>query len=249
MRNLLKIEFYKVRHDLLVWLAVLICILSSIRIVNGADIVKMITKFPGGQYAVFVYGTARQILIVVTLLTAFLCAADFSAKTIQNFLSVGIDRRKYYLSRLIVIFLLVLVLYAACWLTYMIASSIWWHRVVTFVSAGELAVMFLVALLQLWTYCSLANMIGFFVKKQAATVLIGVAFISLEYFLRSLFLLNGIEISSMDMLPLSVMLRSPEYAAAGRIYDFSFWVSGLYSTAVIVITSAAGYFGFIRRDI
>lgn len=117
-------------------------------------------------------------------------------------------RRYFVLSKLIMLALSTMFLYAVSWISYGIAYSIWNKGIPIALTKGELAIIFLVAILQIWSYCSVTNLVGIFCRNQSVTMIVGFGWMVMEILLSGRLDLYGVEISAMDMLPLMVLQRS-----------------------------------------
>lgn len=249
MRKSVGIELYKSLHYWVVWAILVFCIVGSVTLIYDSQYASEIARLPRVQYSVFVRQSARFMMLMEVLLTAYLCTADFAVKTVQNILSIGVGRKQYFTSKLIMLALSTVFLYAVSWIFYGAAYSIQNKGRGIVITIGELAVIFLVAILQIWSYCSVTNLVGIFCRNQSVTMIAGFGWMVMEILLGATLDLFGVEISAMDMLPLMVLQRSTDYVVSGLIYDSSFWISGIYAVVFIAITSTIGYIWFCRTDV
>ena len=249
MKKTVRIELYKSLHYWVVWAILIFCIVGSATLIYDSQYASEIARLPRAQYSVFVRQSARFMMLMEVLLTAYLCTADFAVKTVQNILSIGVGRKQFFISKLIMLALSTVFLYAVSWISYGIAYSIQNKGRAIVITKGELAIIFLVAILQIGSYCAVKNLVGVFCRNQSVNMIAGFGWMVMEILLGATLDLFGVEISAMDMLPLMVLQRSTDYVVSGLIYDSSFWISGIYAVVSIIIASTIGYIWFCRTDV
>lgn len=249
MRKTIFTEFYKSLHNWFVWATFAFCIAAGAYLVRDSSYARNIEHYPKMQYGLFVTQSARYMLLMAMLLVAYLGTADFASRTLQNILSVGVSRKRYFFSKLTAMGILTLCLYAIAWLSYGIAYSIRQKGIPLFLTAGELVILFTVAILQIWAYCSIVNLIGILCRNQAATMIAGFSWVILEILLGAILEAYGVSVYDMSFLPLIVLQRSVGYIAQGSLYDPSFWSSGIYAAVFLVIVNTVSYLCLTRSDI
>ncbi len=249
MRKTVLTELYKSLHNRIVWAALVFCIAMGAWLSSDSQYARQLRFYPWAKYGVFVTQSARFMMMMAVLLVAYLATTDFAAKTLQNILSIGISRKRYFFSKLLVMGGLTLFLYAVSWLSYGIAYSIQQKGIPLSLSAGELAILFGVAILQIWTYCSVMNLIGILCRNQAATMITGFSWLCLEIILGALLESFGINYLDMNFLPLIVLQKSGFYIIQKQLYDISFWCSGIYALVFIIVINMVSYLCFTRSDV
>lgn len=250
MRKNIVTELYKNSRYWIVWLAFVACIIASATMIRDQFYASHIARLPRLRYTVFVERNARVMMLASVLLTAYLCTADFSERTVQNILSTGVSRKSYFLSKVTVIGACTMLLYAVCWIAYGAAYTVQQKVVQIAVTPGEIAILFIVAILQIWVYCSIVNLIGFISGSQFITMVSGFGWMVLELLARGVLDMAGnVDIRMLRMFPINVLELSTEKVVLGELYDASFWISGVYAFVFIVVLNVACCLYFDRKDI
>lgn len=250
MRKNIVTELYKNAWYWIVWVAFLACIIASATLIYDHYYASHIARLPRLRYTVFVGRGARVMMFGSVLLTAYLSTADFSERTVQNILSTGVSRKGYFFSKAIMIGMYTLLLYAAGWIAYGVAYTVQQKRFEIAVTPGEIAVLFIVAVLQLWVYCSMVNLIGFISGSQFITMVSGFGWLVLELLTRGVLDLTGsVDSSALRMFPINVLEQSSGKVVLGELYDVSFWISGVYALGFIIVLNVACCLYFDRKDI
>ena len=258
MKKLIGIELVKMKHCWTTWLIAVLTVGQGFFYAAVMKYDSVLASYPKLEYVLYIYETARWICMASLFMTAYVIAGDFSMRTVQNVLSAGIDRKKYYLSRLSAQMLFVFVSYAGGWAVFVISRIVRTGAVNTTMPFWEFLAVFLVMALQPMAYVALANLISVICKKQ------GIAIILSEL---SLFFALVLRIYSMgkDFYTASgpKLLRGPiayeplylletcdmyVYSDAG-IFSFAFFQYALSALAIITLTSAAGYAWLVRSDL
>ena len=257
MGKLIGIEFIKMKHDPVTWLTALITVGQGL--VHAVMLNRYridLVRYPKMEYAVYVYLTARVICMVSLFMAAYVIAGDFSMRTVQNVLASGIDRKKYYLSRLSAQMIFLSAAYTGGCVVFVASRIVITGTVNASMSFGEFMVFFLVMALQPMVYVSLANMISVFCKNQ------GVAVILSEI---SLFLALILRIYSMgkDFYTGFGRLKGPlacepmylletcdrfVYSEAG-IFSFAFIRYAFSAVIMIAVFTASGYRRLTRSNL
>ena len=250
MKKIIAAEFYKNALYWIVWAAFAACITASVTLINDQYYTSQIARLPRLRYTVFVEHSARVMMLGSILLAAYLCTADFSEKTVQNILATGVSRKSYFLSKTIVTGAYTLLLYTVCWIAYGAAYTVQQKGFQIAVAPGEIAVLFIVAVLQIWVYCSIVNLIGFISGSQFITMVSSFGWMVVELLARGVLDMAGVvDMTMLRMFPINVLELSSQKAVLGELYDVSFWISGVYALVFIVVLNAACCFYFDRKDI
>lgn len=250
MKKIIAAEFYKNARYWIVWAAFLACIIASATLINDQYYASQIARLPRLRYTVFVGRGARVMMFGSVLLAAYLCTADFSEKTVQNILSAGAGRKSYFLSKTIVTGTYTLLLYTVCWIAYGAAYTVQQKGFQIAVTPGEIAVLFVVAVLQIWVYCSIVNLIGFISGSQFITMVSGFGWMVVELLARGVLDMAGVvDMTMLRMFPINVLELSSQKTVLGELYDVSFWISGVYALVFIVVLNVGCCFYFERKDI
>ena len=258
MRKLIGIEFVKMRRFPVVWLVALISTGAGIYYALMDFYAQTLIHYPQVEYIIFIRSGARWFSMAAVFLTAYTIAGDFSMRTVLNVLSAGIDRRKYYFSRLAAQELFFFALYVCGNLVYVVSRILFTGKYNTTLPVQQLALLILVMALQVCAYVAVANLIGLCCKKQALSVLVG----EICLFLTIVFRLYGMgadyyrNTGSYHMLsgpiafePLYVMECVDYYLLAyDSLFCFGFLKYALSAAVIIVAAGAAGYFCMMRSD-
>lgn len=189
----------------------------------------------------------------VVVMTAYAIGGDFTHRTFQNALYVGVLKRDYFFARLLVQLLLTTVLCG----TGMLSHTLW--RLIFFrtdadrkleMLGGKLAVYLLVTLLQLWVYTAVYNALCYFVKNQLRSVALSLVIMYLEAVFYQVS--NAWQMSSavgvLRFFPSIVLKYSfDRYAYNDGVLTFGFLKFGLSAILMTVVISVIGYMKF-RSD-
>ena len=250
MKKNIVTEFYKNALYWIVWVTFLAGIVICGSMIRVNYIASQIAESSRLRYAVFVQCSARVMMAISVLLTAYLCTADFSERTVQNILSTGVSRKSYFLSKMTVMGVYTLLLYAVSWIAYGLAYTVQQKGFQIAVTPGEIVVLFVVAVLQIWVYCSIVNLIGFISGSQFITMVSGFGWMVVELLARGVLDMAGVvDMTMLRMFPINVLELSSQKAVLGELYDVSFWISGVYALVFIVVLNVGCCLYFERKDI
>ncbi len=149
MRNLILTELTKIRRYPVTWIVVLLTLGQAVFWVFTKKYDANLAYYPQLEYVLFTYCTARWFCISTLFLTAYVIAGDFSMRTVLNVLSAGIDKRKYYFSRLAAVLLFIWGLFAFSNFVYIILRILTTGKLNTALPCSELLVLLSVLSLQL----------------------------------------------------------------------------------------------------
>ncbi len=183
------------------------------------------------------------------MLTGYVIGGDFSRRTIQNVLSVGIDKKTYYYSRLLAQGLLTGALFTGIGLIHIICHSFWPQGDTDIRIAflwQKLVVYMVVVLLQQLAQVSVMNAVCYFVKNQLVAVVFGTGMVYLELIIHQAAEINGMASvrALADFLPVNVYRNIFAYAVYDMVFTGKFFGYGLSAILIIVVSSAAGYVRF-----
>ena len=257
MRKLIGIELVKMRHDWATWLMAVITIGQGF--FYAASMRYAIASYPKIEYISYVPSTARWICMASVFMVAYVIAGDFSMRTVQNVLSIGVDKKIYYLSRLFAQMIFIFVIYAGGCIVFVVSRIVLTGTVNTAMSFWEFMAVFLVMALQPMVYVALANMIGVFCKNQGIAVILSELSLLLLLILRmysvgedfytgdgSRLLLKGP--LAYEPMYLLEICNAFAYSDAG-IFSFSFFKYAVSALSIIAITTVAGYARLIHSDL
>lgn len=250
MKSAISAEWYKVWHDKLAWCALVLVMAFGLYNAGFDHVVFNSYK----NLELFVMPTLGwlEFAFVTVLLTGYVIGLDFSKRTIHNVLSVGVRKRDYYFSRLIVQFVLETILFALGILVHTAVRLVAPKGDGLFILPSfwtKFAFFMLIALLQLWAYTAMFQMICFLVKNQLVTMIVGMIVVFLEALIRqlaSIYDISGV-VNILNFSPARVLKNSFQYAIYDRFFEFDFWKYGLSALGIIIITSAVGYGCFRYR--
>lgn len=259
MNRVISAEFYKIRHCKLLWLVPVI--FFAIGFYGAAHYFKIYGLY--NRLELFVLPTlADQYLSAGSaMLAGYVIGMDFSFRTIQNTLSVGVSRRSYYFSRMGVLMFLAALLYGAAMLGFVCGRLPLVQSVINPAGAAllpasrpelelfwiKLAVYTAIAILQLWAYVSILTAACFYIKKQLPAMAAGLALIIIELSFKQLadqynmtFLQN-----LFSFVPVRVLKNAFEvYAIHDEILTFGFLKFGISALVIIAVSSAVGFCRF-----
>lgn len=247
MKNVMKAEWYKLYHDLVIWVVPIYYVVCGF---YGALPYHEIMDYRRGLELFALPDMVwLEIAFAVMIVTGYAVGSDFSRHTIQNVISIGVNKKDYYFSRLLV---------QAEFTGGMFAVSILVHTVCRLVwpkGNAEIAVTFLwrklflymlVVLLLLWVYVAILNMLAYFIKKQVVIMGVGLGIVFAELIVRQMAMSNGWEMIQRvaDYMPSNMERKLFEHAVYDTIFTSEFLQYGLYGIVIIVISSAVGYIKF-----
>lgn len=252
MTKLIVTELVKMRRYWIIWAAILTSLGHSIYsayvypyeyvIAQNSESLKM-------EYVSFAYITPRWFSIVILMAVAYAIAEDFSMRTVQNALSVGISRKKYYVSRLVAQLVFVFAMFTVGWIAFIITRIIVRGEVNTAMPLGEFLTFFVIIALQMMVYASLASMISILTRRQAIAVAVSESWIFFAIVLRTWYISYRLNILYFIVYdPLVVIESMDDYLAAG-IFTFTFLKFGISAIVIIAVTSIIGYVHFMRSDV
>lgn len=258
MKKLIGIELVKMKHYLATWLIAIITIGQGFFYAAVTKYASAIASYPKIEYIIYICTTARWICMASLFMTAYVIAGDFSMRTVQNVLSTGVDKKKYYLSRLFAQMIFIFVIYAGGCAAFILSRIVRTGTVNTAMPFWEFSAVFMVMALQPMVYVALANMISIFCKNQGIAIILGELSLFLALVLRiysmgkdfytgsGLKLLKGpIAFEPLYLLETCDMYV---YSDAG-IFSFAFFKYAVSALILITITSAIGYAWLIRSDL
>lgn len=247
MKNAIRAELYKLRHDRLLWF-VPVCYIAM-GLYSGLYEHEVMNTYKGLELFSLTELAGMFLPFVVAAVTAYTIGGDFSRRTLQNVLSVGTDRKSYYFSRLLVQGLLAGALFLTAWLPHIICHLAW-PRGNTDVRIAflcqKLIVYMAVLFLQLLVYVSVMNAVCYFVKKQLTAIVFGIVLVYLEMILRQAAALNGMGLvrEIVGFTPANVIHDLFAHAYYDRVFTGEFMKYGISAVILIAAGSAAGYLRF-----
>lgn len=259
MKKLIGIEFMKMKYYLVTWLAAVITVGQGFFHAVLMDKYHFnLVRYPKLEYVVYIYLTARLICMISLFMAAYVIAGDFSMRTVQNVLSTGVDRKKYYLSRLFAQMLFLFITYAGGCIAFVVSRIVITGAVNTAMSFWEFTAFFLVMALQPMVYIALANMISVFCKNQSIAVILSELSLFLALILRIYAMGEEFYTGTGSQLLKGPLAYEPlylletcdmyVYSAAG-IFSFAYFKYAISALVIITITSAVGYVRLIRSDL
>ena len=247
MKNVIRAEWYKLCHDLLIWIVPVYY--AAMGFYSAFYYHEIMDYRWGLELFVLPEVVWLQIAFAVVVVTGYAVSGDFSRHTIQNALTVGVNKKDYYFSRLLVqmeftgaMFAISLLVHTVCRLVHPkgnadVAVEFLW---------GKLLIYMFVVLLLLWAYVAILNMLAYFIKKQVIVMAVGMGVIYAEAIIRQMARSNdwGVIRLLVDWLPSNVERKMFEHAVYDTIFTGEFLGYGICAVAVIVISSAVGYIRF-----
>lgn len=258
MKKLIGIELVKMRHYLATWLIAFITIGQGVFYAAVMKYASAIARYPKLEYISYIYSTARWICMASLFTAAYAIAGDFSMRTVQNVLSTGVDKKKYYLSRLFAQMIFMFAIYAGGCVAFILTRIASTGTVNTAMPFWEFLAVFLVMALQPMVYVALANMISIFCKNQGIAIILGELSLFLALILRIYSLGKDFYTGSGPKLLKGPIAYEPlylletcdmyVYSDAG-IFSFAFFKYAVSALILIIITSAIGYVRLMRSDL
>lgn len=259
MKALISVEFYKLRHTGLVWAAMLIPVGMSMYLALNRNYIydPEVVRYPWINYIglIAMVGGVRVLAMVISFIVAYMAAMDFDGLTIQNILSVGVNRKQYFFSRLLTYLFLAFAAYGVSTVLFVLCRLYrQWEQEVYGGSLplGEFLTVFLIVYLQFCAYCSIFHMLSFFLKKQSTTLIVTFAWIIAELMsgiLKEWFFMGAdLYDRTVGLVPMMVLQRCGEFIEERTIFTFDFLQCGISAILIICVTSAVGYWKFCYTD-
>lgn len=247
MCNAMKAEWYKLRHDMLIWIVPLYYIFVGC---YSTTYYHEIMNYRKGLELFGMPDVAWvQLAFATVIVSGYVMGGDFSRHTIQNALAVGTSKKSYYFGRLLVqmqfaagMFGIALFLHTVGRLVHPMGNS----QVVIDYLWGKILVYMFVVLLLIWAYVSIMNMLVYFVQKQVIVMAAGIGFVYAEVIIRQVAIANDWKVVQylVNWLPSNLERNLLEHAVYDTIFTAEFFRYGLCGIAVIVLSSAVGYVKF-----
>lgn len=258
MKKLIGIELVKMKHYLATWLIAILTIGQGIFHAATMKFDSALISYPKLEYVLYIYITARWICMASLFMTAYVIAGDFSMRTVQNVLSTGVNKKKYYISRLFAQMIFMFVIYAGGFAAFVISRIVRTGAVNTAMPFWEFLAVFLVMALQPMVYVALANMISIFCKNQGIAIVLGELSLFLALVLRiysigkDFYTGSGLKLlkGPIAFEPLYILESCDMYVYSDAgIFSFAFFKYAVSALILITITSAAGYAWLMRSDL
>ena len=255
MMKLIGVELVKLRRYPVTWLVALISVGQGVLNAVLGRYGFALSRHPEVEYIIFIYATARWFCMASLFMTAYAIAGDYSMRTVLNVLSAGVDKKKYYISRLAAQMFFIFGLYICGFAAFIAVRILVTGKVNTALPPAQLLVLFLVMAMQLMAYVAVANMIGVCCKRQALAIFLSEAWIFLALILR-IYFMGEVNNSSagyikikgpMAFEPLWVVESVERYL--GNIFSFGFLKYAISASVIIVVTSVIGYAALLRSDV
>ncbi len=249
MKKLIAVELTKMRYYWVIWGVALFTLGTSGLIALSDRYADIVARYPAAEYLMFFYTTGRTFAILTILATAYVINEDFSMRTVQNVLSVGVDVVKYYLSRLFAQMLFVFGLYLLGFVLYVAVRILSRGEVNTAMSLGELMGTFMMMALQLMAYVAIAGAVSVFCRNQAAAMIIGETWLFVAILLDA-YRGNGVGILGfMKYEPLMVMQRVDTWGMPGTVFTPVYFQYGFSAAVLIAAAAGVGYLRFANSDV
>lgn len=249
MRKLIAVELTKMRYYWVIWGVALFALGASGVSALSSRYGDIVARYPAVEYMLFFYITGRTFSILTILATAYVINEDFSMRTVQNVLSVGVNVVKYYLSRLFAQMLFIFSLYLLGFAVYVAVRILSQGKVNTAMSFGELMGIFMMMALQLMAYVAIAGAISTFVRNQAAAMIIGEMWLFLAILFDAYRESGAGFLGFMDYEPLMVMQKVEIWGMPGAVFTFGYFKYGFSAAVLIAAAGAVGYLRFVNSDI
>lgn len=261
MNRVISAEVYKIRHCKLLWFVPLLFFTTGL--LNSAFHFNIYNMYNRLELFVLPSLTYQQLSIGSAMLTGYIIGMDFSFRTIQNTLSVGVSRRSYYFSRMAVVMFLTALLYGTCMLgfvcgrmplfqpllkgIFMVKGSLAESRPELELFWVKLAVCITVEILQMWAYVSVLNAVSYFIKKQLPAMVAGLMYIFVELVLRQVVAQYDLAFLRylFDFAPVRVLQHTFDvYVVKDGILTFGFLKFIISALVIIAVSSAVGFCRF-----
>ena len=249
MRKLMAVELTKMRYYRAIWGVALFAFgISGAAAVSGRY-EGAVTQYPILEYLLFFYVTGRTFCILTILSTAYVINEDFSMRTVQNVLSVGVNVVKYYLSRLFAQMLFVFCLYLLGFIFFVAVRILSRGEVNTALPLGTLIGVFAMMALQLMAYVAIAGAISMFCKNQTVAMIAGELWLFLAIVLDAYRESGTGFLGFLEYEPLMVMQKVEFWGLPETVFTLSYFKYGIFAAALIVVACAVGYLRFAHSDL
>lgn len=249
MKKLIAVELTKMRYYWVIWGVALFALGASGMSALNSRYDDIAAQYPEVEYMLFFYITGRTFSILTILATAYVINEDFSMRTVQNVLSVGVDVVKYYLSRLFAQMLFVFFLYLLGFAVYMAVRILSQGEVNNAMSFGELMGIFMMMALQLMAYVAIAGAISTFVRNQAAAMIIGETWLFLAIVFDAYRESGAGVLRFMKYEPLMVMQRVDTWGMPDVVFTSVYFQYGFSAAVLIAAAAGVGYLRFAYSDV
>lgn len=221
----------------------------SFGIYMGMEVGEISGGFRGVRLFLFAETTWLFFPLAAAVVTGLLIGEDFSRGTIKNVLAVGTGRRDYYFTRLGVQMALeaaAFLLGAAGYVLYCLFCSREESGETIERMGVKLAVYMAVALLQMLAYVSMLNALCYFLKKQLAAMVTGMALVYGEAVMKQLVAAGGLDllVRAAEYTPVRVLSGMSDYGVNDQIFTIGFLRFGISALLIILVSSIAGYVKF-----
>lgn len=253
MIKLIHIEFYKMRRDLLIWGAFLFVVIAGIgtALLHGNE--QYYVKLPRIEYYIVIQSMSPAFLLLTVAITGYSIASDLQSRTVQNVLSAGIDRKRYYFSRLLVQMLLTSAMFVIPVLIFALTRflmGVGRGRVnPAFSVTGFLLLLFFMSL-QVLAYCAMTNMICYLCRNLMLSVSIGFGTFMVELFGSSFiegFHLDGLR-KYTDLLPATLLRTCVDRIGDTPLVLGELLKYGIMPAVFIIVCGSVGYLWFKKSD-
>jgi len=256
MGKLIQVELTKIRRYPATWVVALITFAQALFWVFTHKYDANLARYPQVEYVLFTYSTARWFCISSVFLTGYIIAGDFSMRTVLNVLSTGIDKGKYYVSRLAAVLLFTWALFAGSNLFYIVVRILVTGNISTALPLKELLVLLSVMSLQVLSYAAIAHMISICCQKQGLSILLGEVYLFLaliirmsamgeEYYTNAGYRLHG----PIAYEPLYVLEKAADFLTGDTLFCFGFLKYALSAALIITVASLVGYARLTHSDV
>lgn len=251
MGNLIRIELYKFVRYKIIW-----CI-SVVFIAIGYMWSKYETKefymYDGLEYLLCSTNIAIFLECMVVVLIAFASGYDFSMRTIQNALTVGISKKKYYFSKLISLFFVILTLFSISFMVNVLCRIIYSKEYSNYqmdLFGIKAIVYFFTMLLQYFAIAALVYMVTYILKNQLVSMLIGLMVLYGEVVIRVVFEAYNVKVIGLvlEYLPIGALININEYATRNKILNACFLRYAIFAVLMVILFSVIGYLKFVYDD-
>lgn len=256
MGKLILVEFRKMRHYRLIWGILFFSLGEGAYTACDGLYDDFFMQNPGLEYIFLLCRSARSSVILTILASAYVAAEDFSMRTVQNVLTVGVSRKRYFYARLSSLMIFVVSLTALRYVVYIAVRILLTGKVDTAMPAGEFLAAFAVMALQLTAYASVTSAVSMLCRSQAAAILIGEAWVFLSMALR---IYMGVDLAGENPAgslgaiayePMTVLERAAfDFLVPGKIFTPGFLWCGVTAILLILASAAAGYLYLQHTDI
>lgn len=256
MRKLIGIELVKMRRSGAAWLVALISLGQGVLYAVMDDrYTAVLVRYPRVEYILYTYNTARWFCMAALFMGAYAIAGDFSMGTVRNVMAAGIDKGKYYFSRLWAQMIFMWGLYAGGFAVFFAARILRTGRVNTAYTPAQFLPLFLVMSMQPLAYAAVANLIGVCCRRQLLSVVVSESWLFLVLILR-MYVMGEEYYTNAGALrpqgpmacePMWILERADRYA--GPVFSYGFLWYALSAAVIIAAAAAAGYACLRRAEL